>query len=57
MNNIKNFEKKWRKGIKEDWDMGKAHDEYDRGFKDGADWILDLIEEEFALHENDGEKN
>ena len=40
------FEKKWREAISEDWETEKDKDEHARGFKDGADWILDLIMEE-----------
>jgi len=48
MKKIKEFEKRWREGILEDWETdGKnKDDEHARGFKDGALWILDLIEEE-----------
>ena len=46
MNKIDEFEKKWRQGLFEDFDTIKNKDEYDRGFKDGAEWILDLIKEE-----------
>jgi len=43
-----NFEKKWREGVLEDWETNDKNkdDEHARGFKDGAEWILDLIKEE-----------
>ena len=46
MKEIKDFEKKWRNGINEDFEFEKIKDEYNRGFKDGSLWILDLIKEE-----------
>lgn len=49
-NKIKEFERKWRQGVLEDFETEEKTDEYDRGFKDGAIYILDLIKEEFALH-------
>ena len=45
---IKEFEKKWREVVIEDWvsnDKNK-YDDHARGFKDGALWILDLIKED-----------
>ncbi len=45
---IREFEKRWREGVLEDWESDDKNkdDEHARGFKDGAEWILDLIKEE-----------
>jgi len=47
MKKIREFEKKWREAIIEDFEFNdEKDDEHARGFKDGAEWILDLIKEE-----------
>jgi len=41
---IKKFIKDWRQGLKEDW-INDKKEEYDRGWKDGGNFILDKLKE------------